>query len=146
MKDKYLHVLLIKLAALHKKKSRQRFQEMNLAEGQPKVLSVLLPIEGCLQKDLAQACHVEPATMTSLLKNMEKSELIYKKQDLVSGGKRANRIYFTEKGKELAYRVNHVVGELEKVCFDGFTEKERDDFLDAFSRIINNLEKMEMDE
>ena len=141
MSDKYLHVLLITASALHKKKCRQQFQLMNLTEGQPKVLSVLRAMEGCLQKELAKACRVEAATMTSILKNMEKSELIYKEPELVSGGKRAYSIHFTEKGKAMALEVNRIVGELESICFDDFSEKEKEEFLSAFSKIVDNLEK-----
>lgn len=139
MEENYLHVLLIEASALHKKKSRQRFQELNLSEGQPKVLSVLMPIEGCLQKELAKACHVEPATMTSLLKNMEKQGLIHKETDFVSGSKRAYRIYYTEKGRELAGEVNDIVRELEEICFRNFTDSEKDEFLRSFKKIVDNM-------
>ena len=141
MEDNYLHVLLITASALHKKKSRQRFQELNLSEGQPKVLSVLQGIEGCLQKELAKACHVEPATMTSLLKNMEKQGLIRKETDFVSGSKRAYRIYFTEKGRGLAGEVNDIVRELEEICFCNFTDSEKDAFLKYFRKVVDNMEQ-----
>ena len=141
MEDNYLHVLLITASALHKKKSRQRFQELNLSEGQPKVLSVLQSIEGCLQKELAKACHVEPATMTSLLKNMEKQGLIRKETDFVSGSKRAYRIYFTEKGRAFAGEVNAIVRELEEICFSNFTDSEKEEFLRSFRKIVDNMEQ-----
>ena len=80
----------------------QEFQKLNITTGQPKVLSILSQKEGYLQKDLAERCHVEPATMTSILKKMEEKELIYKKSESVSGGKRAYAIYLTEQGRALA--------------------------------------------
>lgn len=141
MEENYLHVLLITASALHKKKSRQRFQELNLSEGQPKVLSVLMANEGCLQKELARACHVEPATMTSLLKNMEKQGLICKETDFVSGSKRAYRIYYTEKGRELAVEVDDIVRELEEICFSSFTDSEKEEFLKSFRKIVDNMEQ-----
>lgn len=45
--------------------------------------------EGYLQKDLAARCHVEPATMTIILTNMEKMGYIRRETAHVSGGKRA---------------------------------------------------------
>lgn len=139
MKDKYLHVLMIEASVLHKDKCRKQFQKLNLSDGQPKVLSILLAMEGCLQKELADECHVTPATMTSLLQNMEKNNLITKKRELVSGGKRAYRVFFTEKGKEMAEKVNEIVSEIEKQSFEGFTDDEKETFLELFSRIKVNL-------
>ena len=143
MKDNYLHVLLITASALHRDRSRKQFQKLNLSDGQPKVLSVLLAMEGCLQKDLAEACHVKAATMTSLLKNMERNELIIKKKEFVSGGKRAYRIFFTEKGRKLAKKVNCIVGKIEEESFLGFSNKEREQFLELFSRVAKNLKGLE---
>lgn len=145
MKDTYLHVLLITASALHRERSRKQFQKLNLSDGQPKVLSVLLAMEGCLQKDLAKECHVKPATMTSLLKNMERNELIVKKKELVSGGKRAYRIFFTEKGRKMGERVNSIVEKMEEESFSGFSEEEREQFLDLFSRVVKNLKELEKD-
>ncbi|MBQ7776763.1 MAG: MarR family transcriptional regulator [Lachnospiraceae bacterium] len=138
MSKKHLHVLLIRTFAAHKKKSRQRFQDLGLTEGQPKVLSILCGMEGCLQKELAEACRVEPATMTSLLKNMEQKGLIYKEK-LQVAGKRAYAIYLTESGKVQANKVLKIVEELEEVSFKGFTSEEKKQFLELFERVKDNL-------
>ncbi len=141
MSENYLHVMLISASAAHKKRSRQRFQELNLTEGQPKVLSILLGMEGCQQKELAGACHVEPATMTALLKNMEQSQLIYKERVALPGGKRAYQIYLTEQGKQRAEEVCSIVEEQERVAFQSFSEEERETFLELFSRVTENLQE-----
>lgn len=145
MKDIYLHVLLITASSLHRDRSRKQFQKLNLSEGQPKVLSILLAMEGCLQKELAEECHVKEATMTSLLQNMEKNDLILKRKDLVSGGKRAYRIFFTEKGRKMAQKVNNIVGKIEEESFKGFTNEEKEQFLGLFSRVVKNLNGSEKD-
>ena len=93
---KHLHEALIGCYTAHKRYCVQQFQNLNLTTGQPKVLYILLNNEGYLQKELAQRCHVEPATMTSLLNNMIKKGLIYKNIVYVSGGKRAYAIYLTK--------------------------------------------------
>ncbi len=138
MNRRYFHALLISISAEHRKRSRQYFQTLELTEGQPKVLSILREMEGCLQKELAEACHVEPATMTSLLKNMEQRGLIVKERQLVSG-KRAYRIYFTEHGRILADKVWEAVWELEDISFAGFSAEEKEQFLQMFHRIQDNL-------
>ncbi len=134
-----LHELLIRTSSMHRKKSRQYFQELELTDGQPKVLSILSKMEGCVQKELAEACRVEPATMTSLLKNMEQTNLIVKEKKQISG-KRAYGIYLTEEGKVLADKVEDIVVKMEQVSFAGFTSEEREQFLELFMRIYQNLE------
>ncbi len=137
----YLHVLLIRAAAAHKKYSRQSFQNLGLSDGQPKVLSILRGMEGCQQKDLAKACHVEPATMTSLLKNMEQSNLIRKERQLLSGGKRAYGIFFTGHGRKMSDEVMQIVEDLEDVCYVGFSAEEKDEFLRLFTKLTENLDQ-----
>lgn len=134
-----LHELLIRTSSMHRKKSRQYFQELELTDGQPKVLSILSKMEGCVQKELAEACRVEPATMTSLLKNMEQTNLIVKEKKQISG-KRAYGIYLTEEGKVLADKVEDIVVKMEQISFAGFTPEEKEQFLELFTRIYQNLE------
>lgn len=134
------HLALIGVSSIHKKYNMQKFNQLNLTTGQPKVLSILLKKEGYLQKDLAKRCHVEPATMTSILKNMESKSLIYKHQESVSGGKRAYSIYLTDEGREMASKVNEIVDASEEICFQGFTEEEKQQLLTLLGRIQGNLE------
>lgn len=141
MSRKFLHVLLLKTYAAHKKSSRQQFQQLQLTEGQPKVLTILAGMEGCQQKELAQACGVEPATMTALLKNMEQSGLICKEKLQLPGGKRAYSIFLTERGALLSGQVMDIVEELEQVAFKDFTEPEKRSFLELFARVTENLEQ-----
>lgn len=145
MKEKYLHILLITASSLHCSRRRKQFNEIDLSEGQPKVLANLLIMEGCIQKDLAEVCHVKSATMTSLLQKMEKDDLIFKKREFVSGGKRAYRIFLTEKGREKAKKANDIIEKLEEECFSDFSKEDKEQFLNLFSRVTQNLKKLEND-
>lgn len=140
--DNGFHRLLICASAAHKKYCRQRFQELDLTEGQPKVLAVLSAMENCLQKELAEACRVEPATMTSLITKMEEKGLIVREREMVSGGKRAYRIFLTEDGRRVASEVKEIILAAEQQCFDGFTREEIEVFLKQFSRVAENLENV----
>ena len=133
----YFHVLLIKTYAAHKKRSRDAFYDLGLTAGQPRVLTILSNMEGCQQKELAEACSVEPPTMTVLLKNMEqKGE---KKQ--LPGGFRAYGIFLTEEGKKATADVYEIVNEAEEVAFRGFSEAEKETFMSLFSKVKENLEE-----
>ena len=113
---------------------------MNLTTGQPKVLYILHQKEGYLQKDLAKRAHVEPATMTSILDNMMKKGLIYKEPTLVSGGKRANAIFLTEKGRDMSIKVNKIVDDIEKLSFQGFSDDEKQLLVNLMERVQSNLQ------
>lgn len=136
-----LHTSLIYASLAHKKRCRQKFQKLNLSEGQPKILSILLQKEGCLQKDLSNYCHIEQATMTSVLRNMLNKELVYKQPQFVSGGKRAFAIYLTSEGRSLAQQVNIIVSEIEEISFRNFNEEEKHLLISLLSKLQNNLEE-----
>jgi DNA-binding MarR family transcriptional regulator len=138
--SKRLHTALIGSYKTHKKHSFAEFQKLNLTTGQPKVLSILYQNEGYLQKDLAKRCHVEPATMTSILGNMDKKGLIYKKVEYVSGNKRAYSIHLTEKGRDLARQVNIIVDNMEKISFQGFRDDEKELLISLLNRVQSNIE------
>jgi DNA-binding MarR family transcriptional regulator/enterochelin esterase-like enzyme len=130
--------LLIDMGKAHKKYCMSRFSQLGLTTGQPKVLTVLSAKEGYLQKELAARCAVEPATMTSLLNNMERKDLIKRETVYVSGGKRAFAIYLTDHGKEVAEEVAAIAKEAEEKSFEGVEDK-KEGFLSVMSEIIKNL-------
>lgn len=135
-----LHIALIGCTAAHKKCSMQQSQDLDLSIGQPKVLAVLSKNEGCLQKDLALRCNVEPATMTSILNKMMEKGLIYKEQVSVSGGKKAFSVFLTETGHALAYQVNQILFDIEDIGFQGFDASEKRQLIGLLNRVKNNLE------
>lgn len=137
---KRLHTALIGCYHAHKKQCFSEFQKLNLSTGQPKVLSLLFENEGYLQKDLAERCLVEPATMTSLLGKLEKDGLIYKKTVYVSGNKRAFAVYLTDKGREIAAKINKIVDDIEEKSFKNFSEREKQLLIGFLNRIRYNLE------
>jgi DNA-binding MarR family transcriptional regulator len=117
----------------------QEFQKFNLTTGQPKVLAILSQHEGYLQKDLAVRCHVEPATLTSILNNMPDKDLIFRKQEAVSGNKRAYAIYLTDKGHDMAIKVNKIIDDVEEISFQGFDDQDKQLLIQLLNRVEANL-------
>lgn len=70
---------------------------------------------------------------------MEKNELIYKETVYVSGGKRANEIYLTDKGRNLAKKVNKIVEDMEEISFKNFNDSEKHTLISLLNRIESNL-------
>ena len=138
MKNK-IFLALLETQGAHAELARMEFQKMNLSEGQPKILYVLLKEEGCVQKELAGIAQVRPSTMTVLLDRMEKQGYIYREETRISGGKRAYKIFLSDEGKSLAHQVNELVEKLEERSFKGFSDEERKKLLEMLGRVAENL-------
>lgn len=138
MKDK-IFLALLETQGAHAELARIGFQRMNLSEGQPKILYILLRTEGCVQKELAEKAQVRPSTITVLLDRMEKQGYIYREETRISGGKRAYKIFLSDEGKSLAHQVNELVEELEERSFKGFSGEERKKLLEMLGRVAENL-------
>ena len=70
---------------------------------------------------------------------MEKEELIYRERN--TKDKRILNVFLTEKGIEAQKKVEKVFLELDEICFDGFSEKERIDAINTLNRLYENLAK-----
>ena len=75
---------------------RPMIAELGLSVGQPKILGFLTRHDGCMQKELAAMCDIEPATISRLLDKMEADGLI--SRQTVAGNKRATAISLTPSG------------------------------------------------
>ena len=70
---------------------------------------------------------------------MEKEKLIYRERN--PKDKRILNLFLTEKGIEAQKKVEKVFLELDEICFDGFSEKERIEAINTLNRLYENLAK-----
>lgn len=105
--------------------------------GQPKILDYLKDHDGALQKDIAAACRIEPATLTSLLNGMEKSGLAERRS--IEGDRRSSHIFLTEKGKEKLALVTEEFEKIEAEALRGLSEEQTDEFMKTFAKVYKNL-------
>ena len=105
-----LHYLLMVNHLAFQKALLVGIKDTNLTAGQPKVLDYLRDHDGAVQKEIAAACHIEPATLTSILLGMENKNLIIRKMH--GNNRRSLYVYLTKQGKELA---EHVESEFCKI-------------------------------
>ena len=106
---------------------------------QPKILYHIYTHPGCQQKDVAESCYLETATLSSVLRNLEERQLIKREQD--EKDKRAYKIYTTEESKKYIEIINNQLNKTVDKAFDGFTKKEVDQVYAYLDRIYNNLNK-----
>ena len=138
MHDK-LFLALLDTYAAHAEASRREFQKLDLTEGQPKILYILLKEDGQVQKDLAETCKVKQPTLTVLLQKLESKGFIRKESCTVSGGKYANRIFLTKEGREKAEELEGVVEELETKGLKNFSPDESGQLFSMLAKVAENM-------
>lgn len=132
-----LHYLLMANHLLFQKSLLAEIKDINLTPGQPKILDYLLFHDCAVQKEIAEACHIEPATITSVLLGMENKGLIVRKN--INGNRRSLYVCLTNKGKLLAKQVELEFGIIEKKALLGFGDEEKEMLTAFLTRINKNL-------
>ncbi len=136
-----LHTILRKVMKSHRRYAHNKFLNVGLSEGKPKILDFLFYNPGCSQRELAKRCKIEPATVTSILVGMEKEELIYRERN--PKDKRILNVYLTNKGREAQKIVDKIFIDLDNKCFEGFSSEEIDQTMYLLNKIYKNIEKGE---
>ena len=121
-KDSLYHIFL-EILRLHYYRTHVLLDEVGVYPGQPPMLFVLSKEDGQSQKELANKLNLKPATITVMLKRMEKANLVERRQD--AEDQRVSRVYITEKGKKVYKKVNKIMKNVEEECFGNFTVEEK---------------------
>lgn len=132
------HQLMLENQTLFTKKIYEQLHD--LSSGQPKVLEYLLDHEGCMQKEIAHSCLIEPASVTSLLNKMEKDHLVTRQ--IQDGNRRNLHVFLTKKGKEKAIRVKEVFTKMEDKTLEVLSPEELDQLLTLLGKVNKNLWNM----
>lgn len=131
------HYLLMAGQSIYQRRIMDRLKDTELTSGQPKVLDYLKDFDGATQKEIADACFLEAATITSVLNGMEAKGLIVRKR--LNGNRRSYHVFMTEKGKVLQKKVEELFLQLEEETFRDIPEEKRAEFLQIFSKIHKNM-------
>lgn len=132
-----LHYLLMANHFMFQKILFSNLKDTGLTLGQPKVLDYLKDHDGVVQKEIAAACHIEPASLTSILSGMEKKELITRK--MCKDNRRSLYVFLTDKGREQADRIKSAFERIEESALNGFTPNEKDTLNNYLSRVYKNI-------
>ena len=136
MRTSFHYLLMANQALLHKR-LLNGLSDTCLTLGQPKVLDYLKEHNGVSQKEIAAGCHIEAASLTSILSRMEEKGMIERK--MLNGNRRSLYVFLTDFGKELCDTVEQEFCNIEEIAFEGITEEERQRFMDTFMKIYGNL-------
>ena len=133
--------LLAQVCRLHYIRTHVLLKEIGLYRGQSPVLRALWEKEGRTHSELAARLHVQPATITKMIKRMERAGFVERRQDLED--ERVSRVYLTEAGRAIQADVQQVWRTLEEQTLVGFSLEERVLFDQFLLRIHDNLMREE---
>ena len=135
--EEKLHYLIMANHFIFQKMLFTSIKDTDLSLGQPKILDYLISHDGTVQKDIAAACHIEQASLTSVLNGMEKKGLIVRKTR--GENRRSLYVYLTEKGAELAERIATEFENIEKKALNGFSDEEKELLIKLLSEMYKNI-------
>lgn len=131
------HILMLENQTIFTKKALKEAALLNLSSGQPRVLEFLKNNDGAMQKDIAQACLIEPSSVSSVLSKMEKDWLITR--HINADNKRSMDVTLTQLGKEMAQHIEDIFNQFEKEALADFSESEKETLLTLLKKVNDNL-------
>lgn len=134
-----LYYIFLEVLRLHHIRTRMLLDEIGIYPGQPPLLFILNKKDGQSQRELSDKLMLAPATLTVMIKRMEKSGLVIRKQD--DKDQRVSRVYITEEGRRIckdALKATNVIGE---ECFGNFTSEEKVILRRLLMEMRDNLNK-----
>ena len=139
-----IHYLLMSDHFLVQKSLLTSIKNSELTPGQPKILDYLQNHNGCVQKEIAKGCHIEPASITVILKGMESKGYIERK--MLNGDRRSLYVFLTEKGKKYIEYLNEKFDKVENTALKNFSEDEKQQLNDLLMRVYENMIANEKEE
>ncbi len=139
-----IHYLLMSDHFLVQKSLVTSIKDSELTPGQPKILDYLQNHNGCVQKEIAKGCHIEPASITVILKGMESKGYIERK--MLNGDRRSLYVFLTEKGKKYIEYLNEKFDKVENTALKNFSEDEKQPLNDLHMRVYENMIANEKEE
>ncbi len=118
-----LYYIFLEILRLHHYRTHVLLDEIGVYPGQPPLLFILNKENGQSQKELADKLKLAPATITVMLKRMERANLVERRQD--AEDQRISRVYLTDEGREICNKAMEIMKNLQEECFGNFTVEEK---------------------
>ena len=126
------HVIRLQMVTVHK-----RMEEQGFCRSQPGIIHVLSKHDGMTQVELATKLNVTPATISAMLKRMERDQMIERRRS--QEDQRVTHVYLTEHGKQQSDGVEKIFDEMNQKGFGNFTDEELMQAKNIFQKLIDNL-------
>lgn len=120
MHGKELVGCMHRLELIQKITGRRLLARLGLHTGQPPMLHFITTHPGCTQKSAADELDITPASAAASLKRLEKAGLVSRRTD--KNDSRCNKLYVTEKGKQLNTEAMNQFELIDAKMLTGITE------------------------
>ncbi|WP_195988122.1 MarR family transcriptional regulator [Clostridium sp. D53t1_180928_C8] len=110
----------------------------DIRTGQLMFLTSLYKRDGSNQEEISEELKIDKATTTRALKKLEEQNFITRVKD--KEDKRVNRIYLTEKSKEVRPDVANVFYEWNKKISESLTEEEEEELKRLLEKVCKNID------
>lgn len=135
-------MVINKISHRLRRRSQAVQESIGISEAQGRILSYILA-EGSrrnvYQKDIEEEFDLRPPTASSILRNLEKQEMISRVPDETDG--RLKKLIFTEKADKIRLALEEEIVETERRLLDGITDEEQKMFLRLAEKMFHNLEE-----
>lgn len=118
-----LHQVFMQVVRSHFHRTFFLLEKVGIYPGQPHMLFALNTKDGQRQKDLAKQLNINPATITVMLRRMEKAGLLERHKD--PSDQRVVRVYLTVIGRDVCRQVEKIIEGIDEESFRGFTPEEK---------------------
>lgn len=133
-----LEKLFIHVARTHRRVASRLFEKHGIHRGQPPLLFALGHQDGRTNAELAEILDVSPATITNMVKRMEKGGFVTRQRD--PHDDRSIRVFLTEHGQACSRELQATVDEMNAIAFNNFTAGEAATLQNLLKKMLSNLE------
>ena len=133
--------LLLQVCRLTGDRLRVKMEKIGVHRAQGLVLLQLCHRDGISQRQIIQARHVSPATMTNMLQRMERDGWITRERD--SDDQRMVRVYLTEKAKSLRKEAQQTFRGMEEELASVYTDEEKEMFCRLLMKLHDRFAPLE---
>lgn len=136
-----INYYLIRYSLVNKKKFSEKLETIGITYPQWTVLKTIKNHEnGITAKNISDILHMDKATLSGVLKRLERDDYITKVQSV--DDKRVQHLYLSEQSLNLCRRVMALETEVIHEVFTGLSDEEISDFLEKLKLIMKNMENM----
>ena len=114
-----------------------RMEGLEITPEQWSVLAFLWKEDGVSQQKLCDATYKDKSSMTRLLDNLTKLDLVYRQG--AAEDRRSNYIYLTHKGRDIKERAAEAIRDTMRTALHGIGENEAEDIRQYMKLIFNNI-------
>lgn len=116
---------------------KRSLDEEGLCPSQPGMIHALSQCKQATQVELANKLNVTPATVSAMLKRMERDGLIERRRN--EADQRVTHVCLTERGATQAKVVNQIFREHNIRAFGNFSKEELEQAMAIFNKLLVNL-------